>query len=194
MTCVACRRALLLWSGIAVTAVCVLGWAVGKRSTPLDSWFHDFRNTPLPWLLIFTDPWLLTIALLFGVFIALYLGRHRLAMLMVAAPLVGIALAQLLKRWFGRLSGSSLAYPSGHTTAAVVVMGMLVLLAGAAWWAVVVASVVSVLGAIGQGVTYHYITDSVGALLLGSAVVCIAAVVTELDTRQPGCDADHTAG
>ena len=66
--------------------------------------------------------------------------------------------------------------------------------AGAAWWAVVVASVVSVLGAIGQGVAYHYFTDSVGALLLGSAVVRIAAVVAELDTRQPGCDADHTAG
>jgi len=38
------------------------------------------------------------------------------------------------------------------------------------------------------------LSDTVGALLLGSAVVRIAAVVAELDTRQPGCDADHTAG
>ena len=71
-------------------------------------------------------------------------------------------------------------------------MGMLVLLAGAAWWAVVVAAVVSVLGAVGQGVTYHYFTDTVGALLLGSAVVCVAAVAAKLDTRQPACDADHS--
>jgi membrane-associated phospholipid phosphatase len=194
VTCVAGRRALLLWSGIAVAAVCALGWAVGKRSTPLDDWFHDFRHTPLRRLLFFTDPWLLTIALLFGVLVALYLGRRRLAVALVVAPLVGIALAQLLKRCFGRLAESSLAYPSGHTTAVVVVIGMLVLLAGAAWWVVSVAAVVIMLAMIGQGVTYHYFTDTVGALLLGSAVVCIAAVVAELDTRQPGCDADHTAG
>jgi membrane-associated phospholipid phosphatase len=194
VTCVAGRRALLLWSGIAVAAVCVLGWAVGERSTPLDDWFHDFRYTPLRRLLFFADPWLLTIALLFGVLVALYLGRRRLAVVLAVAPLVGIALAQLLKRCFGRLAGPSLAYPSGHTTAVVVVMGVLVLLAGAAWWAVLVAAVVIVLAMIGQGVTYHYFTDTVGALLLGSAVVCIAAVAAELDTRQPGCDADHTAG
>ncbi len=193
MTRAASRRALLLWSAVAVAAVCVLGWAVGKGSTPLDARFHDYEYTPVRELLFFTDPWLLTIVLLFGVLVALYRGRRRLALVMAVAPLVGIALAQLLKRYFGRLSGSSLAYPSGHTTAVVVVMGMLVLLAGAAWWAVLVAAVVSVLGAIGQGVTYHYFTDTVGALLLGSAVVCLAAVAAKLDTRQPGCDADHNA-
>jgi hypothetical protein len=71
---------------------------------------------------------------------------------------------------------------------------MLVLLAGGAMWAVLVAVTVNVLAAIGQGVTYHYFTDTVGALLLGSAVVCVAALVAELDRRQPGCDADHTGG
>lgn len=188
---VADRRALLLWSGLAVAAVCLLGWVVGKRSTPLDDWFHELRHTPVRRLLLFSDPWLLTVVLLFGIVVALYLGRRRLAVVMAVSPLVGIALAQLLKRCFGRLSGSSLAYPSGHTTAVVVVMGMLVLLVGATWWAVLVAAVVSVLGAIGQGVTYHYFTDTVGALLLGGAVVCVAAVAAELDTRQPACDADH---
>jgi membrane-associated phospholipid phosphatase len=193
VTPVAGRRALLLWSGIAVAAMCVLGWAVGKRSTPLDDWFHEFRYTPLRRLLFFTDPWLLTIALMFGILVALYLGRRRLAVVMAVSPLAGIALAQLLKSCFGRLAGSSFAYPSGHTTALVVVMGMLVLLAGAAWWAVLGAAVVSALGVIGQGVTYHYFTDAVGALLLGSAVVCVAAVAAKLDTRQPACDVDHIA-
>ena len=38
-----------------------------------------------------------------------------------------------------------------------------------------IAVVVSVLGALGQAVTYHYFTDTVGAVLLGTAVVCVAA-------------------
>jgi len=189
---IAGRRALLLWSGIAVVAMSALGWAVGRTSTPLDDWFHQFRRTPARQLLFFTDPWTLAILLMFGIAVAVFLGRRRLAVVMAASPLIGIALAQLLKPIFGRRADSSLAYPSGHTTTVVVVTGMLVLLAGGAWWAVVVAAVVSVLGAVGQGVTYHYFTDAVGALLLGSAVVCVAAVVAKLDTRQPACDADHS--
>ena len=73
-------------------------------------------------------------------------------------------------------------------------MGMIVLVAGAAAWAVLVAIVVSVLAMLGQAVTYHYFTDTVGGVLLGTAVVCVAALVVELDRRQPGCDADHTRG
>ena len=183
----------MLWSGIAVVAMVVLGWAVGKRSTPLDDWFHHLRRSPARRLLFFTDPWLLTIVLMFGIAVALFLGRRRLALVMALSPLIGIALAQVLKPLFGRRSGEALAYPSGHTIAVVTVMGMLVLVAGAAWWALAVAAVVTVLGIIGQAVTYHYFTDTAGALLLGSAVVCVAAVVAKLDRRQPGCDADHIA-
>ena len=112
---------------------------------------------------------------------------------MVASPLAGIALARLLKQVFGRGNGGDLAYPSGHTTAAVVVVGMIVLVAGAATWVLFAAAVFIVLAVIGQGVTYHYFTDTVGALLLGIAIVCVAAVAGKLDTRQPACDADHTA-
>lgn len=192
VTAAAGRRALLLWPAVAVAAMFVIGLAVGKRSTPLDDWFHGLSNTPARWLLVFTNPWLLMVALLFCIAVAMTLGRRRLALVMAVSPLVGIAVVQLLKRIFGRHSGSSLAYPSGHTTTVVIVAGMFVLLIGAAWWAIAVAAVVSVLGAIGQGVTYHYFTDTVGALLLGSAVVCLAAVAAKLDTRQPGCDVDHS--
>ena len=47
-------------------------------------------------------------------------------------------------------------------------MGMLVLVAGGALWAVILAAVVSLLAMLGQGVTYHYFTDTVGAVLLGT--------------------------
>jgi membrane-associated phospholipid phosphatase len=194
VTAVGGRSRLLLWPAIAVVAMFVLGWAVGKGSTPLDNWFHEFRRTPARWLLFFTDPWVLAIALMFGIAVARYLGRRRLAAVMLIAPLVGIVLAQVLKRFFGRQSEGDLAYPSGHTTTVVIVMGMLVLLAGAVWWSVVVAAVAGLLAMIGQGVTYHYFTDTIGAALLGSAVVCVAALAAGLDTRQPGCDEDHTGG
>ncbi len=129
-----------------------------------------------------------------GVAVALYLRRWRLVLVMVASPAIGIVLARLLKELFGRENDGAFAYPSGHTTAAVIVMGMIVLVAGGALWAVLVAVTVSLLAMIGQGVTYHYFTDTVGGVLLGTAVVCMAALVVELDRRQPRCDADHTGG
>ncbi len=158
----------------------VLGWAVGKHSTTLDSWFPRFGHGPAQGLLFFTDPWILATVLAGGVAVALYRQRWRLATVMVASPVVAIGLVELLKRFFARHKGTaSLAYPSGHTAAAVVVMGMIVVLAGAAAWSLLVAVAVSLLGAIGQAITYHYFTDTVGAALLGTAVVCVAALVAE---------------
>jgi hypothetical protein len=58
-------------------------------------------------------------------------------------------------------------------------MGILVLVAGAAVWSVLVTVAYCALGMIGQGVSYHYFTDTVGALLLGTAIVCTAAWLIE---------------
>ena len=91
-------RALLLWPPVALAAMVVLGLAVGKGSTGLDDWFHQFRRSPARELLVFTDPRLLTVVLAVGVAVALYLRRWRLALVMVASPAIGIVLAQLLKR------------------------------------------------------------------------------------------------
>ena len=187
-------RALLLWPPVALAAMLLLGWVVGHGSTPFDDWFHQFRRTPARRLLFFTDPAVLAIVLAAGVVVAIYLRRWRLAVVMVASPLVGIVLSRLLKQMFGRENDGALAYPSGHTTVAVIVMGMIVLAAGGALWAVIVAVIFSLLAVLGQSVTYHYFTDTVGGVLLGTAVVCMAALVVELDRRQPRCDADHTGG
>ena len=84
---------------------------------------------------------------------------------MAVSPFVAIVAARLAKWAFGREKDGALAYPSGHTTSTVVVLGLAVLVAGAATWAVVAAVTAAALGVLGQGLTYHYFTDAVGARL-----------------------------
>ena len=163
----------------------LLGWAVGKRSTPVDDWFLQHRHSPAQWLLAFTDPRVLALVLTAAVVVALYRRRWRLAAVTVLSLAVAWVLVQLLKRLFERHKEGVLAYPSGHTTVAVVVLGMVVLVAGAAVWAVLVAVTVGLLGMVGQAVTYHYFTDTVGAVLLGTSIVCVAAMLAGLDGCQP---------
>src|SRR5258705_5710098 len=90
-----------------------------------------------------------------------------------------LGLIRLLKPLFDRQTDGALAYPSGHTSTMVVVLGMVVLAAGAALWAVLVAIAFGLLGMLGQGVSYHYFTDTVGALLLGTAIVCTPTWLAE---------------
>ena len=113
--------------------------------------------------------------------VALYRRWWRFAAVALLFPPGAYVLVQLIKQLFGRQKGGDLAYPSGHATLTVVVMGMLVLVAGAALWAVVLAVVVCALGMVGLGVTYHYLTDAVGGALLGTAIVCVAALVAKRD-------------
>ncbi|PXX00906.1 PA-phosphatase [Mycolicibacterium moriokaense] len=167
---------LRLWPPMALAALLLLGWAVGTGSTSVDDWFHQYHHSPAKWLLLFSEP--LVLALLLGgcLVVALNQRRWRLAAVTLLSPPIAIALVQLLKRLFDRQSDGALAYPSGHTTTMVVVLGMAVLVARGALWAVLTAIAFCLLGMIGQGVTYHYFTDTVGALLLGTAIVCVASL------------------
>jgi membrane-associated phospholipid phosphatase len=167
---------LRLWPPIAVAAMLLLGRVIGTGSTSVDDWFHRYGHGPARRLLFFTDPRVLAILLAGCLVVALRQRRWRLAVATVLSPPIAIALVQLFKRLFGRENGGVLAYPSGHTTTMVVVMGMVVLVARVALWAVLVAVAYCLLGMIGQAVTYHYFSDTVGALLLGTAIVCVAAL------------------
>ncbi len=53
--------------------------------------------------------------------------------------------------------------------------------------------VATALAVIGQSVTYHYFTDTIGALFLGTALVCVAVRAAGLDRCQPEGDLDHNA-
>lgn len=184
------------WPLAGLAGLVVLGLAVGEGSTPLDDWFKHVgqAHAYLGRLLFFTDGrvvfalWAVTLT------VTLVRGRRRLGTVIVVTPLVAVAAARLAKRVFGRYSGDQLAYPSGHTTLAVVVLGLAVLVAGVATWSVAAATVVTVLGMLGQAFTYHYFTDAVGAVFLGTALVCLAARAAGLDRCQPRCDLRHSDG
>lgn len=169
------------WPPVGVCLMLLLGVLVGKRSTAIDDWFlHDIRAAlggAKPFLLVIVDPWLLLGVLSSCLLVALYQRRWRLAVVIVACPLVAVQLSRLLKLIFGRTKDGALSYPSGHTTVLVVTMGMVVLVAGGRLWAVALAIVVSLLGMLGLSSTYHYFTDTVGAALFASAMVCIGAWV-----------------
>ena len=153
----------------------LLGWAVGTGSTPIDDWFQ--RGGTFGWLLFFTDQRTVAVILLGLLALAVYRQRWPLAVLVVVTPAAAVWLSRVFKGWFGREKDGAVAYPSGHTTVMVVVLGLVILVAGARLYVVATAIVWALLGMLGQAVTYHYFTDAVGGLLLGSSLVCAAAVV-----------------
>jgi hypothetical protein len=175
------------WPLVGLAALVALGLVVGKGSTPLDDWFTRTgeEHPLLGRLLFFTDGRVVFVACAIVVAAALVRRRWRFAAVIAVTPLVAIVVARLCKRWFGRLSDGELAYPSGHTTLAVVVLGLAVLAAGVTVWSVAAAAVVAALGVLGQAFTYHYFTDTVGAVFLGTALVSLAAWAAGLDRCQP---------
>ncbi|MFB1295982.1 PA-phosphatase [Mycobacterium sp. pW049] len=172
-----------------------LGLAVGKGPTPVDDWFQTLgRHHPqLGYFLVFTDGRVLLALCGAVVLAAAPQRRWSLAAAAAITPFLAVMAARLAKRSFGRLKDGEICYPSGHTTLAFVVLAMAVVLVGAATWAVMAFAAVMVLAVIGQAVTYHYFTDAIGALFLGSAFVCVAVWVDGLDRCQPGGDEDHSS-
>lgn len=163
-------------------AVLALGWAVGKGSTPVDSWFA--RQLPglvgqnPRWLLVFTSWWLFAPALGAALAVAVRRRRWQLALAIVVLPLVAMLVNARLKRIFDRRNGPYVEYPSGHTTLLVVVMGLLVLVATRRLWTLAAATALSLLGALGLvACGYHYLTDTIGSALLGSALVGMTALL-----------------
>ncbi|GAY14723.1 hypothetical protein MSZK_14490 [Mycobacterium sp. shizuoka-1] len=150
---------------------------MGPGSTPIDDWFQRANGGTLGLLLFFTDRRTIAVLLLGAVVVAVYRQRWLLAALVVANSVVAVWLSRLLKQWFGREKGGSLAYPSGHTTLMTVALGMAILIAGQRLWLVAVALAWALLGMLGQAVTYHYFTDTIGGLLLGGSLVGVAAAL-----------------
>ncbi|WP_431237601.1 phosphatase PAP2 family protein [Mycolicibacterium aichiense] len=171
------------WPPVGLAAMALLGWAVGKGSTAVDDWFQLANG--LGRLLFFTDQRTMAVLLVGLLALAVYRRRWPLVAAVTVSPVAAIWLSRFLKTVFGRQKGGGLAYPSGHTTLMVVVLGMVLLVMGAQLYVVMVAVVWALLGMLGQAVTYHYFTDAVGGLLLGSAIACLAAALVGGTGRSP---------
>jgi membrane-associated phospholipid phosphatase len=189
-------RVLRWWAPTGIVAMIALGLLVGAGSTRLDDRFIGAGDAHRGFgrLLLFTEPVLLGLLLLAAVAVGLWRRRWRLAVLAVLTPAVAVAAVRLLKPLFGRQRGGALAYPSGHVTVMVTVLGVVLLVAGMRVWTLIAAAVYALLGIVGQAMTYHYFTDTVGAALLGTALVCAAACAAGLDRCQPPCDLHHSDG
>lgn len=153
----------------------LLGLGVRDGATPMDAWMQQARGGPLGSLLLFTDYRTVQALLLVAVVVSLYRRMWALVPVIVVVPIVAVWAARALKPIFGRLKDEGLAYPSGHTTAMVAVLGMLILAIGVRRWLLWAVAVFATLGILGQSVTYHYFTDAVGAVLLGTSLVCLTA-------------------
>jgi len=189
--------ALKWWPAVGLPLMVALGLVVGDRSTRVDDWFirNGWDAHPvLGKLLFFTEPLLLQLLLVAALAVALYRRRWRLAAVAALTPVAGVVAVRVLKRLFGREREGALAYPSGHVTVMVTVLGVVVLVWGVKRWLLLAAAVFAVLGTAGQAFTYHYFTDTVGAVLLASSLVVLAAMAAQLDGCQPRCDLDHSNG
>ena len=166
----------------------LLGLGVRGGATPLDAWLQQAQagplRAPLSSLLVFTDYRTVQALLLGALAVSLYRRLWSLVPLIVVVPVIGLAASSLLKPVFGRMKEQGLAYPSGHTTVMVIVLGLVILAAGARRWLVWAAVAFAALGILGQSVTYHYFTDGVGALLLGTSLVCLAAAALRWARRR----------
>lgn len=164
----------------------LLGWAVRGAPLPIDDWFQGVGSdmgSRRSLFLVFTKPPLVAVALVIGIVVALRQQRRRLAIAMVVSPLLAITVVRLVKPLFGREKEGALAYPSGHTTFLVTATGLLMLVACMRLWALAIAVCVVLLGIFGLSITFHYFTDTVGGVLLGTSVACISAIVVRESGR-----------
>ena len=164
-------------------ATLALGWAVGRGSTPVDSWFSRATFTLIGeqprWLLVFTSGWLVLAVTVTCLVVALSRRQWALAAAVLACPFAVTAATMALKHLFDRRNGPYLEYPSGHTALLVAVLGMMVVVAASRVWALAAAALVSLLGMLGLvACGYHYLTDTVGAAMLATALVCGTARLT----------------
>ncbi|MEU0537167.1 phosphatase PAP2 family protein [Amycolatopsis tolypomycina] len=123
-------------------------------------------------LVLPTEPYVVLVLGLLGVFRCLRAGRRWEAAVALAAPVLAILLtAWLLKPLYDRWKNDTLVYPSGHTVSLAAVLTVLVLVTRRV--VVVVLAAVALLaaaaGLVGMG--YHYLTDVVGGTLFAVSVV-----------------------
>jgi len=185
----------VVWTVLVLRTPAVHGLDVQLLAPPVDP--LSSTGQVLGTIAMVTMPALVLAALL-GV--AVWAVRRRLRNLAVALVLA-VALAglgpMLLRRVFRRarpeqmmeaLTGSSFAYPSGHvtaaTTAAVMVGAVFTVTrqtkAFRRWWSIAGSAAVLLVLVNRWAMSAHWLSDTVGGLLLGGASAAIALIVADV--------------
>jgi undecaprenyl-diphosphatase len=158
-------------------------------------WLRRDIVTPLA---VSTNPAVMITVITLVVGIALWHRRPRVALLAVLGPVVAAGVnTWVLKPFFDRTHDGYLAYPSGHTTTLVSILAVitLVVAANAAPGRRVGATLgvgATALGlvAVGAwaiiGARYHYLSDTLGSLFWGVAVVIVIAAAIDAVAKPVG--------
>lgn len=193
------RRKPMAWAvAVAVLLLAALAIVVHRSTTTFDTWM--FRELYIhigaggaSTLLRFSSPALSIGMLGLVVVFAALLRRWDVVALAAIAPAVAVVLTEcVLKPMIGRpltLDGISArgVFPSGHETAVTSTALVLLIVAGqrplrARVRAVVIAALAvwAVVSAVGLVRTFsHYATDTIGAVCVSVAVVCLLALVID---------------
>jgi membrane-associated phospholipid phosphatase/ribosomal protein S18 acetylase RimI-like enzyme len=188
---------MLVWGAALLAGALVLGLVVvtlpGGAANGLDQGWHDLMiGVRQPWMLAISyalnwigGGWRASLLVPLLLIAALVIVRRWRAAVFAAASLVlSVALAQLLKALFDRARPEDMlvvsdpgSFPSGHTANAATLAVVLYLVFPRRW--------VAVLGAIWTVsmtlsrtiLSVHWLTDTIGGMLVGAAAVLLAAAM-----------------
>ncbi|WP_366941387.1 GNAT family N-acetyltransferase [uncultured Microbacterium sp.] len=191
-------RTRMLVGGTALLAgAVVLGLvavtAFGGGVNGLDQGWHDLtKGIRQPWMLAISyalnwigGGWRASLLVPLLLIAALVIVRRWRAAVFAAASLVlSVALAQLLKALFSRARPEDMlvvsdpgSFPSGHTANAATLAVILYLIFPRRWVAVL-GAIWTVAMALSRTIlSVHWLTDTIGGMLVGSAAVVLVAAV-----------------
>ncbi|HTN55718.1 MAG TPA: phosphatase PAP2 family protein [Microbacterium sp.] len=200
------RTRMLISSGALLAGAVVLGWVIvvvfaGAVDGLDPSWNRLMIQIRQPWMLaiayalnIIGGGWsaiLLVPLLIIGLLLAL--RRWRAAVYAAAAFVVSVGLTQLIKEIFGRARPEDLlvpsdfgSFPSGHTSNAATIAAVLIIVFRRRW--VAIAGIIWTLAmALSRTIlSVHWLTDTIGAMLIGAAAAMLVAAVLGRWALLPG--------
>jgi len=199
---------MLITGGSLLTVAVVLGWLIvvpfGGMADGLDpSWNRMMAQIRQPWMLtiayalnVVGGGWVATLLvplLILGMLVAL--RRWRATVYAAVTFLVSVGLTQLIKEIFGRARPEDLlvpsdfgSFPSGHTANAATIAVVLIVIFRRRW--VAIAGIVWTLAmALSRTIlSVHWLTDTVGGMLIGTAAALLVAAVLGRWAQLPGLE------